>query len=464
MISSLVIGLFNFQAHTTFVCGKNGGGIAEVYGIEDQIDICVGTLSKAVGCLGGFITCSKNWKKLIQAKGRPYIFSTASPLPVVAGCCGSSPSISPPPSWFIDGVVSTAEWQRSNLFWCGNAAAVMVAKKESWRREAVWRRVQEFSAMTGIRASSPIVSLVVGTEAAALHASKHMMDRGFHLTAIRPPAVAPDACRLRLTLTAAHTTEDIRRLVAALSVCIHSLPVTTDHIAAGLQTPKLWTWSKTPLKKSSQAFSRFPLPRLAGSSLSEMNLWLWNKWKFFVCSSALKGPRCDESTDPSGHLPRLYGACTDLLAQRCATTDPGCACQLRPRDRDGPESRVLRAKTLSNPYSWIYLKPLITRDRMPRGSIFNMSGAAGAIYSYVEPLPVEEHSLCLIRARRRTRRRHVSASLQYGHRASIHQWGAQRSTAPLVISTCGPNRWGFTINEKLGDNVRPCGRLEARWS
>ncbi|CAA7394989.1 unnamed protein product [Spirodela intermedia] len=193
------------DAHTTLVCGKHGGGITEVYGIEDQIDICVGSLSKATGCMGGFIACSKNWKKLIQGKGRPYIFSTASPLPVVAGCC----------------------------------AAVMVAKKESWRREAVWRRVQEFSAMTGHQVSSPIISLVVGTEEAALRASKHMLDCGFHLTAIRPPAVAPDACRLRLTLTASHTTEDIRRLVAALSQCIHSFPVTTDHIAAGLQFPKL---------------------------------------------------------------------------------------------------------------------------------------------------------------------------------------------------------------------------------
>lgn len=76
------------QAHTTLVCGKNGGGIAEVYGIEDQIDICVGTLSKATGCIGGFIACSKKWKKLIQGRGRPYIFTTASPLPTIAACYG----------------------------------------------------------------------------------------------------------------------------------------------------------------------------------------------------------------------------------------------------------------------------------------------------------------------------------------------------------------------------------------
>uniref|UniRef100_A0A1D1Z7X0 serine C-palmitoyltransferase n=1 Tax=Anthurium amnicola TaxID=1678845 RepID=A0A1D1Z7X0_9ARAE len=189
------------DAHTTLVCGKNGGGIAEVYGIEDQIDICIGTLSKATGSLGGFIACSKKWKKLIQGRGRPYIFTTAAPLPVVAA----------------------------------SYAAVTVAKKEAWRRQAVWSKVQEFATLTKFPATSPIISLVVGTEQAALNASKHMLECGFHVTAIRPPAVAPNACRLRITLTAAHTSEDLTRLVAALSQCIPTLRgAREDQIAARL--------------------------------------------------------------------------------------------------------------------------------------------------------------------------------------------------------------------------------------
>lgn len=114
------------------------------------------------------------------------------------------------------------------------AAAVTVAKKESWRRQAVWSKVQEFAALTNFPATSPIVSLVVGTEQAALHASKHMLECGFHVTAIRPPAVAPNACRLRVTLTAAHTSEDMRRLVAALSQCIPSLQQPSEQIPARL--------------------------------------------------------------------------------------------------------------------------------------------------------------------------------------------------------------------------------------
>ncbi|XP_078430773.1 8-amino-7-oxononanoate synthase-like [Wolffia australiana] len=188
------------EAHTSLVCGKNGGGIGEVYGIADQLDIVVGTLSKATGCLGGYIACSKKFSYLVRGFGRSNIFTTATPLPVVAACY----------------------------------AALTVARKEGWRRRAVWSKVQEFAAMTGHPATSPIVSLVVGSEAAAIRASKHMLDRGFHVTAIRPPAVAPDACRLRITLTAAHTSEELKNLVAALAECIPALGRPTDLLAARL--------------------------------------------------------------------------------------------------------------------------------------------------------------------------------------------------------------------------------------
>ncbi|XP_078431364.1 8-amino-7-oxononanoate synthase-like [Wolffia australiana] len=149
------------EAHTTLVCGKTGGGVGELYDIQDHLDIIVGTLSKATGCLGGYIACSDKFGNLVRGFGRPNMFTTATPLPVVAACY----------------------------------AAVTVARKEGWRRQAVWRKVQDFAAMTKHPASSPILSLVVGSEATALRASEHMLKRGFLVTAIRPPAVASDACR-----------------------------------------------------------------------------------------------------------------------------------------------------------------------------------------------------------------------------------------------------------------------------
>ncbi|CAA6664589.1 unnamed protein product [Spirodela intermedia] len=188
------------EAHTAFVCGRNGGGIGEVYGIEDQIDIIVGTLSKAGGCLGGFVACSQKWSNLVRMTGRPYIFTTASPYPS-----------SRAPTVLITASIPSAI-----------SPAVTVARKEAWRRQALWNRVQEFAALTKHPATSPILSLV------------HMLERGFHIIAVRPPAVAPDACRLRVTLTSGHSSEDVRRLVAALSECIPGLDRPADQIVARL--------------------------------------------------------------------------------------------------------------------------------------------------------------------------------------------------------------------------------------
>ncbi|KAG5558338.1 hypothetical protein RHGRI_008310 [Rhododendron griersonianum] len=99
-------------------------------------------------------------------------------------------------------------------------AAVIVAQKETWRRRAIWKRVQDFHALTGIPVTSPIISLVVGSEEKALQASCYLLKSGFHFTAIRPPAVPPNSIRLRVTLSAAHTLDDLKKLTAALSECI----------------------------------------------------------------------------------------------------------------------------------------------------------------------------------------------------------------------------------------------------
>ncbi|RLN39319.1 8-amino-7-oxononanoate synthase [Panicum miliaceum] len=171
------------DAHGTLVCGENGGGAAELFDCENDIDINVGTLSKAAGCQGGFIACSTRWKSLIQSRGRSFIFSTALPVPVVASV----------------------------------HAALYVSRKEVWRRSAVWRHVQYFASLTKVDITSPIISIVVGSEQAALRAGRHLLRSGFHVTPIRPPTVPPNSCRLRITLSASHSSDDIKRLVDALT-------------------------------------------------------------------------------------------------------------------------------------------------------------------------------------------------------------------------------------------------------
>ncbi|XP_030937002.1 8-amino-7-oxononanoate synthase-like [Quercus lobata] len=174
------------DAHGTLVCGKNGGGVTEEFNCEGDVDICIGSLSKATGCIGGFIACSKSWKQLIQSRGRSFIFSTTMPIPIAAAA----------------------------------HASVIVAKKETWRRREIWKRVQDFRALTGIPIKSPIISFIVGSEEKALQASRHLLTSGFYVSPVRPPAVPPNSCRLRVTLSAVHTTDDLKKLTTTLSQCI----------------------------------------------------------------------------------------------------------------------------------------------------------------------------------------------------------------------------------------------------
>ncbi|KAH9325856.1 hypothetical protein KI387_006034, partial [Taxus chinensis] len=176
------------DAHGTLVCGKDGGGVAEKFNVERDIDISIGTLSKAIGCQGGFVASSQKWKQLIQSRGRSFIFSTSLPVPAVAAA----------------------------------HASLLVAQEEKWRQKAVWQRVKDFSMSTGLDCSSPIIPLVIGDEEKALQASKHLLEAGFHVSAIRPPTVPANSCRLRITLSAAHTTADVKALAAAVAPWISS--------------------------------------------------------------------------------------------------------------------------------------------------------------------------------------------------------------------------------------------------
>ncbi|KAL6641454.1 hypothetical protein ACP70R_019635 [Stipagrostis hirtigluma subsp. patula] len=188
------------DAHGTLVCGENGGGVPELFGCENDIDIGVGTLSKAAGCQGGFIACSTRWKRLIQSRGRSFIFSTALPVPVVASV----------------------------------HAALYVSRKERWRRAVIWRHVQYFASLTKLDITSPIISIVVGSEKAALRAGSHLLRSGFHVTPIRPPTVPPNSCRLRITLSASHSSDDIKRLVDALKPWVPA-----KHVEQSYATSKL---------------------------------------------------------------------------------------------------------------------------------------------------------------------------------------------------------------------------------
>jgi len=177
------------EAHATLVCGSRcGGGAAELFGVSSEIDVHVGTLSKAFGAHGGFAACSSRLRSLLANAGRPFAFSTALPAPAVAAALAS---------------LEVAAFESG------------VEGKEL--RDRVWRHARRVGEALGLRATSPIIPVFLGGEKEALAASGFLLDRGLHVPAIRPPTVPKGTSRLRISLSAAHSDEDVGRLIGALA-------------------------------------------------------------------------------------------------------------------------------------------------------------------------------------------------------------------------------------------------------
>lgn len=170
------------EAHATLVFGERGGGVAEEAGVTGRVDVHIGTLSKAVGSQGGFVATSRRVREFLLNVARAYVFTTSPTLPVVAAA----------------------------------RAAIGVARAEPARRACLWERAEQLARGLGRETASPIVPIVVGDESRAVAASRALFDRGFHVTAIRPPTVPVGQSRLRVTLSAAHTQRDVVELLSAL--------------------------------------------------------------------------------------------------------------------------------------------------------------------------------------------------------------------------------------------------------
>lgn len=183
------------DAHGTGVLGPDGKGAAAYLGAGLELEI--GTLSKAIGSLGGFITGSKEMIGYLINKARPFIFTTGLPPASVAAA----------------------------------DAALQLFREEGWRRERVLalaaRARQElgragFDIPEGI---TPIIPLITGDEKQALLLSRLCLDRGVFIPAIRTPAVPKNLARLRLTVSAAHTDEELDQAIDVLAGSAEELAI-----------------------------------------------------------------------------------------------------------------------------------------------------------------------------------------------------------------------------------------------
>lgn len=176
------------EAHATGVFGPQGRGVAEQLGVEDRIDVRIGTLSKALGSVGGFVVGSRLLIEWLINRARPYVFSTAAPSAVAAAAVVA-----------LDIVCNEPERRRR-----------LLARAESLRSDLTaqgWK--------VGDSASQ-IIPLVVGDPARALELSAALRDRGLLVPAIRPPTVPQGESCLRISLTHGHTEEAVQALVLAL--------------------------------------------------------------------------------------------------------------------------------------------------------------------------------------------------------------------------------------------------------
>lgn len=171
------------DAHASGVLGRGGAGTVDHFGLHGRVDIQVGTLSKAIGVLGGFIAGPRHLTEWLENRGRPYLFSTSAPPAVVAACI----------------------------------EALDIIRDEPERIERLWANTRWFKAGlhelgfdTGA-SETPITPVIIGEEERAQDFARRLFEEGVFTPAIVYPTVPRGRARVRTIVTAEHTQEDLGR-------------------------------------------------------------------------------------------------------------------------------------------------------------------------------------------------------------------------------------------------------------
>ena len=181
--------VFVDDAHASGVLGRNGRGSVDHFGLHGRVDIQVGTMSKAMGVLGGYVASTQALRELLIQRARPFLFSTSHPPADAAAC----------------------------------REAIRVMLDEPWRIERLWASTRRFKAEltrlgfdTG-RSETPITPLIVGDSELAIRFSGRLFEEGIFATSVVFPTVALDQARLRTIVTAALTDEHIDRALESFA-------------------------------------------------------------------------------------------------------------------------------------------------------------------------------------------------------------------------------------------------------
>jgi glycine C-acetyltransferase len=181
------------DAHASGVLGRNGRGTVDHFQVHGRVDVQVGTLSKAIGALGGYVCGSRDLIDFLYHRARPFLFSTSHPPSVAATCI----------------------------------AAFEVLDEEPERIEKLWENTRFFKQELGLlgyniggrntpASETPITPIIIGEGRATMEFSKALFDEGVMGTGLAFPTVPEGKARVRAIVTAAHTTDELTQALDVL--------------------------------------------------------------------------------------------------------------------------------------------------------------------------------------------------------------------------------------------------------
>jgi glycine C-acetyltransferase len=170
------------DAHASGVFGRNGRGTVDHFGVHGRVDVQVGTLSKAIGALGGYVAGSHTLIEYLYHRARPFLFSTSHPPATAAACIAAIDVLEQEPQ-IIDRL-----WENTRFFKAG---------------------LQSLGFNTGL-SESPITPVIVGDGALAMKLSDRLFEEGVFAQGIAFPTVARDKARVRTIVTATHTRDQLQ--------------------------------------------------------------------------------------------------------------------------------------------------------------------------------------------------------------------------------------------------------------
>jgi glycine C-acetyltransferase len=170
------------DAHASGVFGTSGRGTIDHFGMHGRVDVQVGTLSKAIGVLGGYVAGSRSLIEFLYHRARPFLFSTSHPPAVAAACLAALDVLESEPQ------LMERLWANTRLFKAG---------------------LQTLGFNTGL-SESPITPVIVGDGALAMRLSDRLFEEGVFAQGIAFPTVAKDKARVRTIVTATHTREELQ--------------------------------------------------------------------------------------------------------------------------------------------------------------------------------------------------------------------------------------------------------------